>query len=65
MNPRFVIFKGTDGQYYWRLVAENGEILCHSEGYASKQGAQNGIYSCKRIVPIAQVHDNTVLSSIR
>ena len=44
-NPQFEILPSTNGQYYWRFKAANGEILCHSETYVSKQGAENGIRS--------------------
>lgn len=29
------------GQFYWRIRARNGRILCHSEKYKSWQGAMN------------------------
>lgn len=56
---KFELFKGTNGQYYFRLKAENGEIIANSEGYTSKQGAQNGIAAVKRCAPIAPVVDLT------
>lgn len=56
---KFEIFKATNGQYYFRLKAENGEIIANSEGYTTKQGAQNGIAAVKRCAPIAQVVDLT------
>lgn len=48
-----------NGGYYWRLKATNGEILCHSEVYSTKQGAQNGIAAVKRLAPSAPVYDRT------
>ena len=42
-RPRFDIRKATDGQYYWRLVAKNGEVLCTSETYPSKSHAERGV----------------------
>lgn len=56
---KFEIFKATNGQYYFRLKAENGEIIANSEGYASKQGAQNGIAAVRRCAPSAQTVDLT------
>ena len=44
-NPKFEILPTANGQHYWRFKAANGEILCHSENYASKQGAENGVQS--------------------
>lgn len=44
-RERFELFKGEDGQAYFRLRAGNGEIMLGSEGYASTSGAKNGIAS--------------------
>jgi len=46
-NPKFQIFTGSKGQYYFRLRAGNGEPILASEGYTSKAGATNGIDSVK------------------
>jgi uncharacterized protein YegP (UPF0339 family) len=56
---KFEIFKATNGAYYFRLKAENGEIIASSEGYSSKQAAQNGIAAVRRCAPIAQLVDLT------
>jgi uncharacterized protein YegP (UPF0339 family) len=32
------IFKGTNEQFYFRVVASNGEIVAQSEGYVTKEG---------------------------
>lgn len=57
--PKFEIFKGTNGKYYFRLKAGNGEIIAQSEGYSSKQAAQDGIASVKKNAPIAITVDLT------
>lgn len=44
-NPKFNLFIGNDGQYYFNLQAGNGEIVLQSEGYVQKAGALNGIDS--------------------
>ena len=44
---RFQIFKGEDGQFYFRLLAGNGENVLRSEGYVSRSGAESGIASVK------------------
>ena len=41
------IFNGVDEQFYFRIVADNGEILAISEGYTTKQNCGNGISSIK------------------
>lgn len=56
----FEIFYTPGRGFWWHLKAGNGEILCHSEMYASKQGAQTGIAAVKKIAPIAPVYDRTV-----
>ena len=54
----FEVLKAATG-YWWRLKADNGEILCHSEVYTSKQSALNGINATKRIAPTAVAKDLT------
>lgn len=58
-RARFVIDKAKDGQYYWRFRARNGEIICHSETYTTKQSCQNSIQVMQREVPQAEVLDVT------
>lgn len=36
------------GAFFWRLKAANGEALCHSEVYTTKQAAIDGINAAKR-----------------
>ncbi len=57
--PKFELFKGSDDKYYFRLKAANGEIVAHTQGYATKQGAQDGIVSVKKNAPIATTVDLT------
>lgn len=42
---RFEVFQGEDRQSYFRLRADNGEILLGSEGYVSASNAKRGIES--------------------
>lgn len=55
----FTLFKGKDDQYYFNLKADNGEIIAQSEGYTSKQSAENGIASVRSNAPAASVDDQT------
>ncbi len=55
----FEIFLGADGQFYFHLKAENGLIIAASQGYTSKQSAENGIESIKRVAAQAEVMDQT------
>ena len=42
----FQIFRSTDSdKFYFRLKANNGEIILQSEAYERKEGAQKGINS--------------------
>jgi uncharacterized protein len=47
-NPKFKLFTGKDGQFYFKLTARNGEPILSSEGYTSKSGCTNGINSVKK-----------------
>ena len=44
------IFAGRDGLYYFRVKATNGQILCHSEGYASRQMAEHGLGALIKVI---------------
>lgn len=55
-KPRFEVYEDNAGEWRWRLVATNGNIIADSgEGYASKQGAKRGIESVKANAPKALV----------
>lgn len=55
-EPRFELYEDAGGEWRWRLVAANGNIIADSgEGYASKQGARRGIRSVKQTAPDATV----------
>lgn len=58
----FEIFHDKAGEWRWRLVVSNGNIIADSgEGYRSKQGAKRGIESVKKNAPGAeiQITDNS------
>jgi uncharacterized protein YegP (UPF0339 family) len=46
-NPKFSVFQGKDGQFYFKLVARNGEPILASEGYTNKTSCMDGIKSVK------------------
>jgi uncharacterized protein YegP (UPF0339 family) len=52
-------FSQTNRQFYWKLNAANVEKLCVSEGYTTKQNAINGIESCQRNAPDAEIDYQT------
>lgn len=51
MSARYEIFQGINNQYYFRLRAANSEIILQSEGYVTRQGAENGVQSVKTHSP--------------
>lgn len=55
---RFEIFKNND-EFYFRIVARNGQIIAQSEGYTTKQSAQKTIKSIFRQLEGARVKDLT------
>ncbi len=62
---KFEIFVGVDGMFYFHLKAENGEIVAASQGYTTKQSAENGIDSIRRLAAKSEVIDLTLAQSPR
>jgi uncharacterized protein YegP (UPF0339 family) len=60
----FEILDAQGGGFFWRLKAGNGQTLCHSEVYTTKQAAQGGIEAVKRVAPTAPVQDRTRSKSL-
>ena len=58
--PAFFVKDTEDGEFVFVLVAENCEVVATSETYTSKQNAEKGIESVRRIAPNAEVHDITI-----
>jgi len=55
-SATFECYEDTAGQWRWRLVHRNGNIIADSgEGYATKQKAKQGIESVKQNAPDADV----------
>ena len=48
MAGKFEIFKGKNGEFYFRLKAANGQAILASEGYKAKSGAANGVESIRK-----------------
>jgi amphi-Trp domain-containing protein len=56
----FEVFEDNAGDYRWRLVHRNGNIIADGgEGYASKQKATQGLESVKENAPGAYVVDQS------
>lgn len=56
---KFEIRKAKNKQFYFRIVAGNGKILCDSEEYKSKQSAKRAIAVIKADAVSAEVRDDT------
>jgi uncharacterized protein YegP (UPF0339 family) len=47
------------GEFRWRLLANNNQVIATGEGYTSKAGCKNGIESVKKNAKAAKVEDLT------
>jgi len=56
---RFEVRRSAGGQYYWRIVAPNGQVLAKSEAYQSKSAAQSAARSVKSSAAGAPIYDYT------
>lgn len=56
---KFEIKMSTNDKFYWIYVAANGETICRSEMYTSKQSAKNGIEVVMKNAASAEVDDLT------
>lgn len=56
---KFVIKKSSNEQYYFFIKASNGQILCTSETYTTKQSAKDTIDTIKRNASTATTEDDT------
>jgi uncharacterized protein YegP (UPF0339 family) len=54
-KDRFVINRSKDGQFYFILRADNGQVLVTSETYTTKESAQNGIRAVKEVASSAPI----------
>ena len=51
-NATFELYEDSAGEYRWRLVHDNGNIIADSgEGYSSRSAAEDAINSVKRNAP--------------
>ena len=55
MAAKFEIYKDKKGEFRFRLIAANGQVIATSEGYASKASCLKGIESVKKNAPNTDV----------
>ncbi len=56
---KFQIYKDKGGQFRFRIVATNGNILASSEGYKAKASAKNAIERIKSDAAGADIVDES------
>ncbi|WP_342799937.1 DUF1508 domain-containing protein [Nocardia sp. No.11] len=59
MAGKFELFTDAAGKVRWSLNAGNGEVIAHSQGYASKDAAKKGIASVRSNAAGATIVDLT------
>ncbi len=60
MGSKFVVSKDKAGEYRFKLIAPNNQVIAVSEGYTSKESVMAGIESVKLNAAKAAVEDKTV-----
>jgi uncharacterized protein YegP (UPF0339 family) len=58
-DAKFEINKDVAGEFRFKLLATNGQVIAVSEGYTNKDGAINGIESVKKNAAAAVIEDKT------
>lgn len=43
-NPKATIHKSENGEYYYTVISQNGEVLVTSETFTQKHNAESGIW---------------------
>jgi uncharacterized protein YegP (UPF0339 family) len=56
---KFEIYKDRKGEFRWKLLADNNQVIAVGEGYKSKASCKNGIESVKKNAPKAKIDDQT------
>jgi uncharacterized protein YegP (UPF0339 family) len=55
-GARFEVYEDAAGEWRWRLVVANGNIIADSgEGYQTRQGAVRGVESVRTNAPDAEL----------
>ena len=60
MGAKFEIYKDKSGEFRWRLIHSNGQVIADSgESYKAKANVMSGINSVKENAPNATIEDKT------
>jgi uncharacterized protein len=60
MTAKFEIKKATNDQYFFNLIASNGEVILTSEEYKEKESAQKGIIAVKTNAPTNKHYERKI-----
>ncbi len=63
MAGKFVLKKASNGEFYFRLQAGNGEPILKSEMYTTKGSAENGIESVRSNAPSDERYERKLASN--
>jgi uncharacterized protein YegP (UPF0339 family) len=56
MAAKFELYTDAKGEFRWRLIASNGQMIATGgEGYKEKASAKAGIESVKKNAPAAEI----------
>ena len=53
--PKFQVYQDKAGEFRFRLLASNGQNICHGEGYTRLDSCMNGIESVRKNAPDAAI----------
>lgn len=53
--PKYEVFTDKAGEYRFHLRASNGEIICASQGYTTRESCYGGIRSVAENAPTAEI----------
>ena len=59
MAAKFEVYKDKKGEFRFRMIASNGQVIAQGESYKRKASCLNGIASIKKNAPKAEVVDTT------
>jgi uncharacterized protein YegP (UPF0339 family) len=59
MPYTFEVYKDKSGEFRFRFVAPNKEVMFSGQGYKQKRSAMSAIESIKKNTPSAEVDDQT------
>ncbi len=59
MAGKFEVYRDKQGDYRFRLLAANGQVIATGQGYKAKKSCLDGIESVKKNAPGAPVEEVT------